>query len=229
MLDLFNKHLLRTRWVLQEKAYVWTGGAGARGDAVNQEVSGQGALRPVGLPRPAPRGPGTHTVRREAPLRSVFTHFQTLLWKGFFPTDQEDEIYLYVISQIWAMWGRFGSNSSWVFLSNYFSLLLDLLGWHWLIKLYRFWVYSAITHHLYIVLCVCHPKSTLPSPSIAPLPSSTSPTPHPFPSSDHHTVVCFDEGFFFCILPLPSSSRPATPLPSDSCQSALWVCLCFPC
>ena len=36
---------------------------------------------------------------------------------------------------------------------NIFSFLLNLLGWHWLIKLYRFQVNSSITHHLYIVLC----------------------------------------------------------------------------
>ena len=42
-----------------------------------------------------------------------------------------------------------------------FSFLLNLLGWHWLMKLYRFQGYSSIIHHLYTVLCVHHPKSSL--------------------------------------------------------------------
>ena len=31
----------------------------------------------------------------------------------------------------------------------FFSFLLNLLGWHWLIKWYRFQVYTSIIHHLY--------------------------------------------------------------------------------
>ena len=54
--------------------------------------------------------------------------------------------------------------------------LLNLLGLHWLIKSYRFQVYNSITHHLYVVLCVRHPRfNLLPSPLIPPLPSSPSP------------------------------------------------------
>lgn len=47
MLDLFNKHLLRTHRALREKAQVGAGGAGARGEAANQAVSGWGALCPA--------------------------------------------------------------------------------------------------------------------------------------------------------------------------------------
>ena len=36
--------------------------------------------------------------------------------------------------------------------------LLNLLEWHWLIKLYRCQVYNSATHHLHIVLCVHHPS-----------------------------------------------------------------------
>ena len=44
------------------------------------------------------------------------------------------------------------------------SFLLNLLGWHYLIKLYKFQVYTSIIH-LCIVLCVHRPKSSLlPSP-----------------------------------------------------------------
>ena len=45
--------------------------------------------------------------------------------------------------------------------------LLNLLGWHWFIKLYRFQVHHSVVHHLFIVLCVHHPTSSLlPSPFI---------------------------------------------------------------
>ena len=67
--------------------------------------------------------------------------------------------------------------------SFYFSflpfkkILLNLLGGHWLIKLDRIQVYGAIIHHLYTVLYVHHPKSSLlPSPFI-PLPFLPPPTP----------------------------------------------------
>ena len=68
-------------------------------------------------------------------------------------------------------------------LSFYFLIcvfLLNLLGCHWLIKLYRFQVYDSIIHHLYIVLCVHHPKlNFLPSPFISAIPFSASPPPLP--------------------------------------------------
>ena len=83
----------------------------------------------------------------------------------------------------WRMFYRISCvmNSGWTVLfvcSNTLSFLLDLLGWHWLIKIYRFWVHSSIIHHLYIIFCVHCPKSSLlPSPFIPPLPSF--PSPHP--------------------------------------------------
>ena len=40
---------------------------------------------------------------------------------------------------------------------NLFKIIL--LGWHWLIKLYKFQVYNSVICHLSIVLCVHHPKS----------------------------------------------------------------------
>ena len=103
---------------------------------------------------------------------------------------------------------------------------MNLLGWHWLIKLYRFQVCNSLILHLYIVLCVHHPNSSLlPSPFIPHLPSSTSPTP--FPSDNHHTVVCvYEVVFFFCLIHSHFSPSPVTILPSDSCPS-LWVCFCL--
>ena len=62
------------------------------------------------------------------------------------------------------------------------SFLLNLLGWHWWIKLHRFqmYLYSFIIHHLYIPLCVHLPKSSfLPSP-LTPL-YLLLPSPTPFP------------------------------------------------
>ena len=35
------------------------------------------------------------------------------------------------------------------------------MGWHWLIKLFRFQVYNSMINHLYSALCVHHPKSNL--------------------------------------------------------------------
>ena len=52
-----------------------------------------------------------------------------------------------------------------------FSHFINCLGWHWLTQLYRSQVHNSTTHHLYAVLCVHHPKSSLhPSPFIPPIP-----------------------------------------------------------
>ena len=54
-----------------------------------------------------------------------------------------------------------------------FFFLLNLLGWHWLKKYIQ--VHSSTAHHLYTVLCVHHPKSSIcPSPFIT-ISSSISP------------------------------------------------------
>ena len=54
---------------------------------------------------------------------------------------------------------------------------LNLLVWHWLIKLNRFQVYISIMHQLYIVLCFHHRKSSLPpSPLTCLYPLLPSPT-----------------------------------------------------
>ena len=59
-------------------------------------------------------------------------------------------------------------------LNTIFLFLLNLLGCHWLIKLYRFQVHSSIIHHLYFVLCIFHFYHHL-SPFYALL------SPHPLP------------------------------------------------
>ena len=54
-------------------------------------------------------------------------------------------------------------------------MLLNLLGWHWLIKLHRSQAYNSIIHHLYIILCIHHPEARLfLSPFIPPLSFFTS-------------------------------------------------------
>ena len=87
-------------------------------------------------------------------------------------------------------------------------------------KLHRFQVYNSITHYLYIVLCVHHPKSSLlPSPFITPLPSSTS-SHTPFPLVIN-MLLC--QYFFFLLNPFTFSHSPSTSLPSNSCQSVLCI------
>ena len=90
-----------------------------------------------------------------------------------------------------------GTNARW---RNFFKL--NLLGWHWLIKLHRFQVYNSITHHLCIV---CSPPQ-IKSPSITiylPFTLFYLPHPTPFPSGNHHTVVCVHDSFFLCLIPSP--------------------------
>ena len=73
--------------------------------------------------------------------------------------------------------------------------------------MYRFQVYNSIIHHLSIVLCGYHPKSSL-LPSIAINFPFTTYLP-PLPSGSHHTTVCVRESclsppfffFFFCLIP----------------------------
>ena len=81
---------------------------------------------------------------------------------------------------------------------------MNLLGWHWLIKLHKFQACNSIIHYLCIALYVHHPKSSLfPSPFTPPLPFATFFHP-PFPSGYHHTVVCVYEFFFLSWIPSPS-------------------------
>ena len=75
------------------------------------------------------------------------------------------------------MWGQSWRNL-WPGDHGFFFFFSNLLGWYWLIKLHRFQVYKSTIRHLYIVLRVHHPKSSLlPSPFIPALPSSNFPHP----------------------------------------------------
>ena len=72
-----------------------------------------------------------------------------------------------------------------------FLFLLNLLGWHWLISLYRFPGYTSMVHDLYIALCAHHLKSNhLRHHIFGPLyPLLPAPT-NPLPSGNHQNVIC---------------------------------------
>ena len=86
-------------------------------------------------------------------------------------------------------------------------------------------MYSSLIRHLYIVLCVHHPKSSLlPSSFIPPLPCST---PALLPSDSHQTVVYGVLCVCFCLIPSPFSPSPATPPSTCSCQSVPYLRVSF--
>ena len=108
--------------------------------------------------------------------------------------------------------------------------LLNLLGWHWQITLYRFQVYNSIMYHLYTVLCVQHSKSSLlPSLFITPLLSPTC-IQFPFPSGNQHICLCL-WGFVVCLIhsffhPIPQPLSPLTTVSLFS-MSLFLICLLF--
>ena len=87
---------------------------------------------------------------------------------------------------------------------------LNLLGWHCLIKLYRFQVHNSIIHNLYFS-CVFSQNQVSFHHHLCPVPSSTSPTP--FPSGNHHIVVCIYEFPYFFLNPITFISTPPSFLP----------------
>ena len=79
-------------------------------------------------------------------------------------------------------------------------MLLNLLGWHWLIKLYRYQsehFYS--TSPVYCIVCspfrVKSPPTTL---YLTPFTLYYLPSPLLFPSGNHHTIVCVYGFLFVC-------------------------------
>ena len=81
------------------------------------------------------------------------------------------------------------------------------MGWHWLTKLYKFQVDNYTAHHLYTVLCVYYPKSSLClSPLISPYP--VPPPTSPSPPGNNHLVVCIHEFYFPFFFPQPPSQSP---------------------
>ena len=103
---------------------------------------------------------------------------------------------------------------------NLFFTLLNLLGWYWLIKLYRFQVCNATIRHLYIVLCVHHPRSSLLSSPLLPYTPSTF-SPLPFPPVIPILISVSMRFLFF--IPSPFFTQHHNALPSDSCQSVLYL------
>ena len=95
----------------------------------------------------------------------------------------------------------FNYQGEWTCFSFYWITGVTLVN-----KIYMFQVHNSTTYHLYTVLCVHHPKSSLhPSPftpPYPPLPPSAPPT-----TGSHHTVVCVHElfslFFFFAQSPPP--------------------------
>ena len=90
----------------------------------------------------------------------------------------------------------FGGFSGQCTSGHFFVYLIEciILGWHWLMKWYRFQGYTSMVPHLVTVLCVHHQKSSLfPSPII---PFTLFCLPLPLPSGPHHTGACV-WGFFY--------------------------------
>ena len=77
-------------------------------------------------------------------------------------------------------------NQDWMEDLKYF-FKWNSLGWHWLIKLYRFQVYNSMIHHLYLC-CVFTTKVKSPSTTIYLTPFSTC--THPLPSGNTKLLSC---------------------------------------
>ena len=104
-----------------------------------------------------------------------------------------------------------------------FSFSLNLLGWHWLTKVYRLQMYSSATYHLCKVLHVHLPRRSLHLPQfIPPTPSSSSSyTATPWHSQP---CVCAHEVFLFSSFSLNSSTQlQHSPLSPNRCQLALYL------
>ena len=107
--------------------------------------------------------------------------------------------------------------------SLFSKFLLNLWGWHWLIKLHVFHVYDFIIYHLYIFI-VCFPPPSQVSfhyrlPPLYPLP-----LPHPTFPPVITRLLSVSVGFFFlCLIPLPFPPSPPTHLRPDSRQSVLCI------
>ena len=100
------------------------------------------------------------------------------------------------------------SSGSWASSSFSFSpFLLNLLGVTLVTKSHRFQVHESTAHHLYTVLCVHHPKSSLHPSPFSPLhPHLSSSTPH---SLAIPTLFCVHEVFlFFSVLAFPQPPLP---------------------
>ena len=77
-----------------------------------------------------------------------------------------------------------------LFINSIVFFFKKLLGWHWLIRLCKFQVYSYVIHHPCISLCAHHPKFSLLHHHLVDPINLFNLTLHPIPSSNHYTVVC---------------------------------------
>ena len=94
--------------------------------------------------------------------------------------DPKDDVF-----QLFVLFYLFHFLGVWPFI----AFLLSLLGWHWLITLYKLQGYNSIIYHLFTALCTHHSKSSFPSsPCIwPPLRSPSCPTLFP---SGNHPLLC---------------------------------------
>ena len=88
-------------------------------------------------------------------------------------------------------------------------------------KLHRVQVHNSTTHHLYTVLCVHHPKSSLlPSPFICPWPSSPRPSPWQSPP-------CCPSPWVFSLLFFLFNSSTSPPYLTLNCSLTAVSLLCI--
>ena len=71
-------------------------------------------------------------------------------------------------------------------------IFIKFIGWHWLIRLYRFQVYICVNS----LMCIALHAHLLKSNHL-PLFSFPFTTTHPLPSGNHQTVVCVYECQFY--------------------------------
>ena len=69
---------------------------------------------------------------------------------------------------------------------------LNLLGWHWLIRLYSFQVHFYDTWSVHCIVC--------PPPKVKSSSVTLYLTPTHFPSGHHHSVVCVYDSLFVLLL-----------------------------
>ena len=101
------------------------------------------------------------------------------------------------------------------------------MGWHWLIKVCSFQLYNSIIHHLYIVLCVYHPASSLCHHFS---PFTLSHLPHPLPLVI--TILFVFMRIFVFLNPLTIFThlpKPHSFWQLSVCSLCLWICLYFVC
>ena len=126
----------------------------------------------------------------------------------------------------WQRGHGLGGDGPWPLLLSFLNFI-EFMGMTPLTKSYRFQVCNSITCHLYIVLCVHHPQSSLL------LCRPVSPISFTICSHPRFLLVisillsvsmrCLGFLLFFCLIRSPVSLSPSNTLPSDSCQSVRYT------